>query len=114
MEQMKKNNLEENEKIENTTSIRKLKEKKQKKIIWRGSKQDLIYFFDQLFSQQLLSIKSYDEIFSIASHYFVDTEGKQIFVEKSASAKMNLSGPKIPAGYERYIKSIERLKNINS
>ena len=96
---------------ESSTSIRELLEsKQQKKITWKGSKEDLIYFFDQLFSQQLLSIKSYDEIFSIASHYFIDENGESIIVEKSASAKMNLNGPKIPDGYQRYMKSIEKLK----
>ena len=86
-------------------------ENKQKKITWYGSSEDLIHFFDQLFSQQLLNIKGYDEIFSIASHYFVDKDGKPVIVEKSVSAKMNLNGPKIPSGYERYMKSIEKLKS---
>jgi len=97
-------------KSESSTSIRELKESKQKKIIWKGSKEDLIHFFDQLFSQQLLTVKSYDEIFSIVSHYFVDDKGEPIIVEKSASAKMNLNGPKIPEGYNRYMRSIEKLK----
>ncbi|MCW8849038.1 MAG: hypothetical protein OQJ81_03590, partial [Melioribacteraceae bacterium] len=79
-----------------STSMRELLERKQKKITWKGSKEDLIYFFDQLFSQQLLRTKSYDEIFSIVSHYFVDENGEAILIEKSASAKMNLNGPKIP------------------
>ena len=97
---------------QNSTSIRELAEsKEQKKITWKGSKEELIYFFDQLFSQQLLSVKSYDEIFSIASHYFVDENGETIFVEKSASAKMNLNGPKIPEGYQRYMRSVEKLKS---
>lgn len=96
--------------VDSSTSMRELKEKQAKKITWHGSKEDLIKFFDELFSQQLLRIKSYDEIFSIVSHYFVDKEGNQIFVEKSASAKMNLHGPKIPDGYQRYMKSIEKLK----
>lgn len=95
---------------ESSTSIRELKESKQKKITWKGSKEDLIHFFDQLFSQQLLTVKSYDEIFSIVSHYFVNEEGEPIIVEKSASAKMNLNGPRIPEGYQRYMKSIEKLK----
>lgn len=112
MQNSKKENIKNEELIENTTSIRELKENKNKKIIWKGNKQDLIYFFDQLFSQQLLAVKSYDEIFSIASHYFVDEKGAQIFVEKSASAKMNLTGPKLPEGYQRYMKSIERLKKL--
>lgn len=105
-----------NEKLnesENSTSIRELLENKQKKITWKGNKEDLIHFFDQLFSQQLLSIKSYDQIFSIASHYFVDENGEPVIVEKSASAKMNLFGPKIPEGYQRYMKSIEKLKSSN-
>ncbi len=96
--------------LENSTSIRELKEK-QKKIMWNGSKEDLIYFFDQLFGQQLLTIKSYDEIFSILAHYFIDVDGNPIIVEKSAAAKMNLTGHKIPKGYERYIKTIEKLKS---
>lgn len=97
---------------QSSTSIRELAEsKEQKKITWKGSKEELIYFFDQLFSQQLLSVKSYDEIFSIASHYFVDENGETIFVEKSASAKMNLNGPKIPEGYQRYMRSVEKLKS---
>ncbi len=100
------------EKIENSTSIRELKES-QKKITWYGKKEDLIFFFDQLFNQQILNIKGYDEIFSIASHYFVDENGKPIIVEKSATAKMNLNGPKIPEGYKRYMRSIEKLKNEN-
>jgi len=95
---------------ESSTSMRELIETK-KKIIWKGSNEDLIHFFDQLFSQQLLNIKSYDEIFAIASHYFIDEEGEPIIVEKSASAKMNLNGPKIPEGYQRYMKSIEKLKS---
>jgi len=94
----------------NSTSIRELKEK-QKKIIWRGSKEELIYFFDQLYGQQLLRIKGYDEIFSILSHFFVYENGEPIIIEKSASAKMNLTGPKIPEGYQRYMKSIEKLKS---
>jgi hypothetical protein len=98
---------------ENSTSIRELLQNKQKRITWRGSKEDLIYFFDQLFGQQLLKIKSYDEIFSLVSHYFVDEKGEAIIVEKSASAKMNLHGPKIPEGYQRYMKSIEKLKSNN-
>jgi hypothetical protein len=98
------------ETIENSTSIRELRESKQKKIIWKGSKEDLIHFFDQLFNQRLLTIKSYDEIFSIAAHYFVDENGNSIIVEKSQSAKMNLFGPKIPEGYQRYMKSIEKMK----
>lgn len=57
--------------------------------------------------------KSYDEIFSLVSHYFVDEKGEAIIVEKSASAKMNLHGPKIPEGYQRYMKSIEKLKSNN-
>ncbi len=96
---------------ENSTSIRELLKNKQKRITWRGSNEDLIYFFDQLFGQQLLKIKSYDEIFSLVSHYFVDENGEPIIVEKSASAKMNLHGPKIPEGYQRYMKSIEKLKS---
>jgi len=105
-----------NEKInqaDSSTSMRELLEKKQKKITWLGSKEDLIYFFDQLFGQHLLNIKSYDEIFSLVSHYFVDKDGNQIIVEKSASAKMNLHGPKIPEGYQRYMRSIEKLKTGN-
>ena len=94
-----------------STSMRELIENNQKKITWKGSKEDLIHFFDQLFSQRLLSIKSYDEIFSIVAHYFVNEDGDPIIIEKSASAKMNLNGPKIPVGYERYMKSIEKLKN---
>ena len=96
---------------ENSTSIRELLKDKQKRITWRGSKEDLIYFFDQLFGQHLLKIKSYDEIFSLVSHYFVDENGEPMIVEKSASAKMNLHGPKIPEGYQRYMKSIEKLKS---
>ena len=84
---------------------------KQKKIVWKGSKEDLIHFFDQLYGQQLLKIKSYDEIFSILSHYFVSESGEPMIVEKSASAKMNLMGPKIPDGYNRYMRSIEKLKS---
>ncbi|MBK8945653.1 MAG: hypothetical protein IPM32_10350 [Ignavibacteriae bacterium] len=95
--------------FENSTSIRELKEK-QKKIVWKGSKEDLIYFFDQLYGLQLLKIKGYDEIFSIVSHYFISENGEPMFVEKSASAKMNLTGPKIPEGYQRYMRSIEKLK----
>lgn len=94
-----------------STSMRELLEHKQKKITWNGSKEDLIYFFDQLFSQQLLRTKSYDEIFSIVSHYFVDENGEAILIEKSVSAKMNLNGPKIPEGYQRYMRGIEKLKN---
>ncbi|MCB0750920.1 MAG: hypothetical protein KDC52_05560 [Ignavibacteriae bacterium] len=96
--------------VDNSTSIRELKEK-QKKIVWKGSKEDLIHFFDQLYGQQLLKIKSYDEIFSILSHYFVSESGEPMIVEKSASAKMNLMGPKIPDGYNRYMRSIEKLKS---
>ena len=94
-----------------STSMRELLDERQKKITWNGSKEDLIYFFDQLFSQQLLKTKSYDEIFSIVSHYFVDENGEAILIEKSASAKMNLNGPKIPEGYQRYMRGIEKLKN---
>lgn len=115
MEDLTKTNqdiaINDSKKTAKSTSIRELKESKQKKITWHGKKEDLIYFFDQLYSQQLLNIKSYDEIFSVASHYFVDEEGNQIFVEKSASAKMNLNGPKIPEGYQRYMRSIEKLKS---
>lgn len=57
---------------DSSTSMRELLEDKKRKITWKGSKEDLIHFFDQLFSQQLLNTKSYDEIFSIVSHYFVD------------------------------------------
>ena len=96
---------------DSSTSMRELLENEQKKIIWKGSKEDLIYFFDQLFSRQLLKTKSYDEIFSIVSHYFVDEKGEAILIEKSASAKMNLNGPKIPEGYQRYMRGIEKLKN---
>jgi hypothetical protein len=105
--------IEENEikGIDNSTSIRELKESKSNKIVWHGSKEDLIHFFDQLFNQQLLNIKSYDEIFAIASHYFVDADDNPIIVKKSDSAKMNLNGPKIPDGYQRYMKSIERMKS---
>jgi len=106
--EMLKDNIKE---TESSTSIRELIETKQKKITWKGSKEDLIYFFDQLFGQQLLTIKSYDEIFSIVAHYFVDENGETIIVEKSASAKMNLNGPKIPEGYQRYMKSVEKLKS---
>ena len=114
MEELKTNQAvsEQLDEVENSTSIRELKEQ-QKKITWRGSKEDLIYFFDQLFGQQLLTIKSYDEIFSILSHYFVDENGEAMIVEKSASAKMNLTGPKIPKGYQRYMNSIERMKGNN-
>ena len=94
----------------NSTSIRELKDK-QKKIVWKGNKEDLIYFFDQLYGQQLLKIKGYDEIFSILAHYFTNENGEPIIVEKSASAKMNLNGPKLPEGYQRYMKSIEKLKS---
>ena len=41
---------------------------------------------------------------------FVDENDVPIIVEKSASAKMNLNGPKIPEGYQRYMKSIEKLR----
>ena len=34
-----------------STSMRELLERKQKKITWKGSKEDLIYFFDQLFNR---------------------------------------------------------------
>ncbi|MBK7103933.1 MAG: hypothetical protein IPH62_01440 [Ignavibacteriae bacterium] len=95
--------------FENSTSIRELKEK-QRKIVWKGSKEDLIYFFDQLYGLQLLKVKGYDEIFSIVSHYFISESGESLFVEKSASAKMNLTGPKIPEGYQRYMRNIEKLK----
>ena len=95
---------------ENSTSIRELQNKKQNKITWRGTEADLIKFFDQLFNQQLLTIKSYDEIFSILSHYFVDEEGKPIRAEKSVAAKMNLTGPKLPKGYERYMSMLDKLK----
>ncbi len=114
MEDENTNQNELNKKVENqsfnSTSIRELKEK-QKKIVWKGSKEELIYFFDQLYGQQLLRIKGYDEIFSILSHYFVYENGEPIIIEKSASAKMNLTGPKIPEGYQRYMKSIEKLKS---
>ncbi len=105
-------NFEDNElnRNDNSTSIRELLNK-QKKIVWKGSKEELIYFFDQLYSQQLLKIKSYDEIFSILSHYFISESGESMFVEKSASAKMNLNGPKLPEGYQRYMKSLEKLKS---
>ena len=83
---------------------------KQKKIVWKGSKEDLIYFFDQLYGLQLLKVKGYDEIFAIVSHYFISESGEPMFVEKSASAKMNLTGPKIPEGYQRYMRGIEKLK----
>ena len=96
---------------ENSTSMRELIESDKKKISWKGNKEDLIYFFDQLFNQQLLNIKSYDEIFSIAAHYFVDENNEPIIIEKSAAAKMNLNGPKIPQGYQRYMRSIEKLKS---
>ena len=95
--------------MENSTSIRELKEK-QRKIVWKGSKEDLIYFFDQLYGLQLLKVKGYDEIFSIVSHYFISESGEPMFVEKSASSKMNLTGPKIPEGYQRYMRGIEKLK----
>lgn len=94
-----------------STSMRELIENKKKKIVWQGKPEDLIHFFDQLFGQRLLNVKSYDEIFSIASHYFVNEKGDPVIVEKSASAKMNLNGPKVPAGYERYMKSIDKLKS---
>ncbi|MFZ1288998.1 MAG: hypothetical protein WAR79_02835 [Melioribacteraceae bacterium] len=103
------NEFAEENQFENSTSIRELKEK-QKKIVWKGSKEDLIYFFDQLYGLQLLKVKGYDEIFSIVSHYFISESGESLFVEKSASAKMNLTGPKIPEGYQRYMRSIEKLK----
>jgi len=96
---------------ENSTSMRELIDSNKSKIKWKGSKEDLIHFFDQLFNQQLLNIKSYDEIFSIAAHYFVDENNEPIIIEKSAAAKMNLNGPKIPEGYQRYMKSIEKLKS---
>ena len=95
---------------ENSTSIRELKNAKENKITWRGTEADLIKFLDQLFNQQLLKIKSYDEIFSILSHYFVYEDGKQVRMEKSVASKMNLNGPKMPKGYQRYMNSIERLK----
>lgn len=94
-----------------STSIRELKDTQQKKIVWKGSKEDLIYFFDHLFNQNLLAIKSYDEVFSILSHYFVDENNEPMRVEKSAAAKLNLTGPKLPKGYQRYINTIERLKD---
>jgi len=95
---------------ESSTSIRELKNKKENKIIWKGSEGDLIKFLDQLYNQQLLTIKSYDEIFTILSHYFVDEDGKQIRMEKSAAAKLNLHGAKMPKGYSRYMNVIDRLK----
>ena len=95
---------------ENSTSIRELKNEKQNKITWRGTEADLIKFFDQLFNQHLLTIKSYDEIFSILSHYFVDEDGKPIRAEKSVAAKMNLNGPKLPKGYQRYMSMLDKLK----
>lgn len=104
-------NMKELNTVESSTSMRELLEEKNQKITWKGSKEDLIHFFDQLFSQQLLNVKGYDEIFSIASHYFVDEKGSPFLIEKSASAKMNLNGPKIPEGYQRYQRSIEKLKN---
>ena len=97
--------------MENSTSIRELKEVQSNKIVWHGSKEDLIHFFDQLFNQQLLNIKSYDEIFAVASHYFVDRDNNPIIMKKSDSAKMNLNGPRIPDGYQRYMKTIEKLKS---
>lgn len=94
-----------------STSMRELIEDNKKKIVWKGKPEDLIHFFDQLYGQRLLNVKSYDEIFSIASFYFVNEKGEPLIIEKSASAKMNLNGPKIPAGYERYMKGIEKLKS---
>jgi hypothetical protein len=91
--------------------MRELIKSKQNKIVWKGKREDLIHFFDQLFNQQLLNVKSYDEIFSIAAHYFVDEDNKPIIIEKSAAAKMNLNGPRIPEGYQRYMRSIEKLKS---
>ena len=67
--------------------MRELLENKQKKITWNGTKEDLIYFFDQLFSQQLLKIKSYDEIFSIVSHYFVDEMGNPYLLKNLLQQK---------------------------
>ncbi len=106
----KKLNEKLNQTSENSTSIRELQNKKQNKITWHGSEADLIKFFDQLFNQRLLAIKSYDEIFSILSHYFVNPEGKPIRAEKSVAAKMNLTGPKLPKGYERYMSLLDKLK----
>ncbi|MEE9431603.1 MAG: hypothetical protein V3V16_11210 [Melioribacteraceae bacterium] len=105
------NKLSENiENEDNSTSIRELKNEKDRKITWKGSEGDLIKFLDQLYNQQLLTIKSYDEIFTILSHYFVDEDGKQIRMEKSAAANLNLHGAKMPKGYSRYMSVIDRLK----
>jgi len=95
---------------ESTTSIRKLKNEKDNKITWKGSERDLIKFLDQLYNQHLLTIKSYDEIFTILSHYFVSEDGKPVRIEKSAAAKLNLHGAKLPKGYSRYMSVIDRLK----
>ena len=111
LEKKSDDNMNELNNTDSSTSMRELLEDKKKKITWKGSKEDLIHFFDQLFSQQLINVKSYDEIFSIVSHYFVDEDGNSLIIEKSASAKMNLNGPKIPEGYQRYQRGIEKLKN---
>ncbi len=106
----KKNVNAERKKVEqNTTSIRELKEK-QKKIVWQGSQTDLIYFFDQLYDMDFMSIRSYDEIFAIISKFFVDKDGEPFRTDKVAEMKLQQRRNNMPKGYARYMKVIDKLK----
>ncbi len=91
------------------TSIRKLKEEN-KKIVWQGTQSDLIYFFDQLYDMDFMSIKGYDEIFSIISNFFVDKEGEPFRTDKVAEIKLKQRKNSMPKGYVRYMNAIEKLK----
>ncbi|GEM_PF-5805143 len=93
----------------NTTSIRELKEQ-QKKIVWQGSQTELIYFFDQLYDMDFMSIKSYDEIFAIISKFFVDKDGQPFRTDKVAEMKLQQRKSSMPKGYARYMKVIDKLK----
>ena len=92
------------------TTIRELKEQ-QKKIVWQGSQTDLIYFFDQLYDMDFMSIKSYDEIFAIISKFFVDKDGQPFRTDKAAELKLQQRKNSLPKGYARYMKVIDKLKS---
>ncbi len=92
------------------TTIRELKEQ-QKKIVWQGTQSDLIYFFDQLYDMDFMSIKSYDEIFAIISKFFVDKDGEPFRTDKAAEIKLQQRKNSLPKGYARYMKVIDKLKS---
>ncbi len=95
---------------ENVTSIRELKEK-QKKIVWKGSQSELIYFFDQLYDMEFMNIKSYDEIFALITNFFVDKDGEPFRTDRVAEMKIRQRRNSLPKGYLRYMKAIEKLKS---